>query len=194
MPPDAEMVRTIVRRVAAVVLVAGTVMVAVPAAAQAPDIARVDGALRRLDVQDIDGMTWTFEKLRGRVVLIDFWATWCAPCLAEIPTMRQARSRHPGKFEILGVSLDRRSRRDVAMWLKRQGVDWPQVHDGRGFTGELALAFDIVQLPTSVLVDHHGRVRAFTPRGEQLLAAVDTLVAEMEAEETSGEIDEEARR
>jgi len=158
---------------------AGAVVLPCFAATQAPDLVRVNEALRRLDAVDVDGNEWGFEQLEGRVVLIDFWATWCAPCLAEVPYLRTVVQRYPDELIVLGVSLDRVSRREVVSWLSRQRVGWPQVHDGRGFVGELARAFDVEELPTSVLIDHRGRVRALTPRGDDLLAAVDALVAEM---------------
>ena len=63
--------------------------------------------------------------------------------------------------------------------MNRNRVVWPQVHDRRGYGGELAVAFGIDRLPTSVLIDHQGRVRAFNPRGEALLIAVEQLVAEI---------------
>lgn len=182
-----RLVRIVWRVSAALLVAAAAAGPAGIAAGQALDLARANGAVRGLDAVDIDGNGWSFADLSGRVVLIDFWATWCAPCLAEIPYMQRQVERHGEDFLILGVSLDRRARRNVVKWLNQQRVDWPQVHDGRGFGGDLALAFGVERLPTSVLIDHRGRVRAFSPRGEDLVAAVDRLVAELRAA-SSGEI------
>ena len=150
-------------------------------AVQAPELDRLQEALRGLEAVDLEGKRWDLGSLRGRVVLIDFWATWCAPCLEQIPWLKAARERFGGRFEVLGVSLDRASRRDVNGWLARQRVGWPQVHDGRGYGGELARAFAVDRLPFSLLIDHQGRLRALDLRGEELLAAIEQLVAEMAA-------------
>ena len=67
-------------------------------------------------------------------------------------------------------------RRTLTGWLRRQGVEWPQLHDGRGYNGDLARQFEVTSLPTSVLIDREGRVRALNLRGELLIAAIDVLV------------------
>ncbi len=115
--------------------------------------------------------------LRNRVVLVDVWATWCAPCLAEMPTLRDLHQRHAGTLTIVGVSVDSRTRRDLRQWLQRQNVTWPQVFDGRGLTGPLAMQLGVDRLPRSFLFDHRGRLVATDLRGDALVAAIDTLAA-----------------
>jgi thiol-disulfide isomerase/thioredoxin len=133
-------------------------------------------AIDALDVTDLDGRRWTARDLRGRVVLLDFWATWCAPCLAQIPELQALRQKHAGGgFEILAISINSSTRRDVVAWLKRQQVTWPQVHDGRAFNGPVARAFGLQALPASVLLAD-GRIVAENLRGERLERAVQALV------------------
>lgn len=133
-------------------------------------------AVDRLNVIDLDGRRWTSADLRGRLVLIDFWATWCAPCLAQIPELKRLRATYGERFEVLGISLDARDRRDVITWLNRQGVAWPQVHDGRAFSGPAVRRFGVQALPASLLV-LNGRVVATNLRGEELERAVDYLTS-----------------
>ena len=128
------------------------------------------------DWVDLDGETWTVEDLQGRWVLLDFWATWCTPCRAEIPHLKQLHERHPDQLIVLGVSVDRQERRSVLRFLRRQGIEWPQVHDGRGFDGALARHYGVESVPASVLLDPAGRIVARDLRGEVLVAAVDSLV------------------
>jgi len=133
--------------------------------------------LRALDVTDMQGTRWTADRLRGRVTLIDVWATWCAPCLTELPYLKRARARHSrDDFEVLGVSIDVSDRRTFVSWASRHGVAWPQIFDGRGRSGPAARQLQVVGVPTSFLVDRHGRVLAMNLRGERLLAAIDALV------------------
>jgi thiol-disulfide isomerase/thioredoxin len=153
------------------------------AAAQARDDSRADiirltRQFASLDVQDLEGRRWTAPDLRGRIVILDFWATWCAPCLAEIPTLREVRRRYArDRLEILGVSLDVTDRRTLRAWLNRNRIDWPQVWDDRGYDGAVAEQFGVVSLPTSLLIDTDGTVVAINLRGERLLSAVTRLMA-----------------
>ena len=129
------------------------------------------------DVQDLDGLRWTADSVRGRVLLLDFWATWCAPCLAELPRLKALRGRYDRtEFEILGISLDAVDRRTFVSWLNRQRVDWPQVHERSGYDAGLPRLFGVDRLPRTVLLDRDGRVAAIDLRGEALARAVDALV------------------
>lgn len=126
---------------------------------------------------DLDGRVWSSESLRGRVVLIDFWATWCAPCLAELPRLRQLHARYDTRdLVILGISLDRSSARDFRSWLQRQAIGWPQVREVGGYDSPLAAQFGVEVLPASFLVGRDGRLVGRDLRGESLTARVRQLV------------------
>ncbi len=132
-----------------------------------------------LELTDLEGRRWTAEDFEGRHVLIDFWATWCTPCLAEIPVLQEARQRFSeSDLVILGVSVDLSERREVLAFLRRQGVEWPQFYDGLGLAGTTARLFGVEVVPFSVLLDEGGRVVATDLRGEVLLAALAGLLAE----------------
>ncbi len=109
--------------------------------------------------------------------MLDFWATWCAPCLGEIPDLKEAYELYGSEgLEIVGVSLDQKARREVESFLRRQEISWPQVWDGRGFSGDLARRFGVESLPRSFLVDGRGWIVATDLRGEELLAVLDALL------------------
>lgn len=134
-------------------------------------------AIATMRLVDMDGRTWTADTLRGRVTLVDFWATWCAPCLSELPYLKQARARYSrDEFEILGVNFDVSDRRTLTSWMNRQGVIWPQSFDGRGRNGPAARHFAVVGVPTSFLIDADGAFVGMNLRGERLLRAIDAHV------------------
>jgi thiol-disulfide isomerase/thioredoxin len=150
-----------------------------PALAQSPYFEQRDlqSAVSSLDVVDLQGRRWTAADLRGRVVLLDFWASWCAPCLDQIPELKRLRDRYgPRRFEVLAISLDSSARRDLVAWLNRQGVDWPQVHDGRAFNSPAVRPFGVLALPASLLIVD-GRIAAENLRGKQLTEAIDYLTS-----------------
>lgn len=127
---------------------------------------------------DIEGRVLTASALRGRVVVLDFWATWCAPCLAEVPTYQRLRREHDAtRLEIIGVSVDVLDRRSLVSWLNRQQVTWTQIHDRRGYSGELAHQFKVMSLPTTYVFDANGKMVAANVRGERLLQTVAELLA-----------------
>lgn len=135
-------------------------------------------ALYREAFTTTEGMRLSLDALRGKVVLLDFWATWCAPCLAELPRLRRLQGElGPSGLVIVGVSLDRTTSRGFASWTRRNGVTWPQVRDGRGYNGALARAFGIEELPSTALFDREGRLVARDMRGAGLEAAIRRLVA-----------------
>ena len=162
------------RRAVATLMLA--MVTAVSAAAQSPyfEARDLQAAVDRLDVVDINGKRWTSAELHGRVVLIDFWATWCAPCLQQIPHLRRLRSAYGDRFEVLAISLDSRPRRDFVAWVNRQGLSWPQVHDGRAFNSPAARPFGVRALPASLLLVN-GKIVARNLRG----AALDRAVAHL---------------
>jgi thiol-disulfide isomerase/thioredoxin len=150
-----------------------------PVRAQSVYFSRADlqSAVEELDAIDVTGRHWTPASLAGRVVLLEFWATWCAPCLSQIPLLRELRRHYgPERFEVLGISLNSSQRRDFIAWINRQGLSWPQIHDGRAFNGMVARTFGVQALPASVLIDQRGRVVAANLRDEALKRAVAALV------------------
>lgn len=128
-------------------------------------------------VTTLDGKTLTRDDMRDRIVLVDVWATWCAPCLAEMPTLKRLQATHPDDLLIVGVNVDSLPRRDLRQWLARKAITWPQLFDGRGVRGPLATDLNVEFLPRSFLYDEEGRLVATDLRGEALVNAVSALAA-----------------
>ena len=103
-----------------------------------------------------DGKTVELEELKGRVVVINFWATWCSPCRAEIPGMLEVYEKYKGDgLEIVGISLDRGGWKTVAPFVERMGINYPVVLGG----GEVVRKYGGVQaIPTTFIVDKGGYV------------------------------------
>jgi thiol-disulfide isomerase/thioredoxin/outer membrane protein assembly factor BamD (BamD/ComL family) len=132
------------------------------------------------DGTDLDGNRWTWEKMRGKVVLIDFWSTSCQPCIAELPHMKEAYERyHDQGFEIVGVSLDT-NRSTFVVRCRDRGIVWPQILEGDGWESGLVRMFRVRSIPTPILIDREGRVVATRNdvRGEKLLDLVAQLINE----------------
>lgn len=140
-------------------------------------LAPAAAAVERLDAIDIAGRAWRAADLRGRVTLIDFWATWCAPCLADLPRLQELRAQHSrDDFEILGISLDVRDRRSFVSWLNRNRIDWPQVHERSGYDDGVPALFGVESIPRTILLDRDGTIAAVDLRGDALVRAVHRLV------------------
>ena len=113
----------------------------------------------------VDGREVDLSKMRGKVVLIDFWATWCGPCVAELPNVLKAyKELHPKGFEIVGISLDS-DKAKLESFVKDKGMEWPQFFDGKGWKNEIATTYDIHSIPAMWLVDQKGMVIDTAARG-----------------------------
>lgn len=114
---------------------------------------------KTFSAQTMDGKTVSLEKLKGKVVLIDFWATWCAPCVREIPHLKKLYDRYREKgFEIIGISMDYRSEKLHAL-IKKEQVNWPMIYSGKGKTDEICGLYNVTSAPFFWLIDRTGVVR-----------------------------------
>ncbi|MFM8360512.1 MAG: TlpA family protein disulfide reductase, partial [Verrucomicrobiota bacterium] len=130
-----------------------------------------------LQFKALDGRSVDLPALRGKVVMLDFWATWCGPCVREIPTVKAAYTRlQPKGFEIVGISFDD-DRGKLENFVKRQGMTWPQFFDGQGWGNKFGQEFGITSIPTLWLLDKKGVLRDLNGR-EDLEAKVEKLLAE----------------
>ena len=124
----------------------------------------------------LDGREITMKSLRGKVVLLDFWATWCSPCLAEIPHLKAAHEKFRDKpFVIVGVSLD-----DVKEILEstigQRSIPGIQTWDDRGRENPVAEKYNVHDLPQWFLIDAEGNIRARNPFGDALIPAVEKAI------------------
>jgi thiol-disulfide isomerase/thioredoxin len=114
----------------------------------------------------VDGKDFDLANWRGKVVLVDFWATWCGPCRAEIPRVVETYKKlNPKGFEIIGISLDREKDRLVE-YAKQKEMTWPQYYDGKVWENKISTGFGIMGIPTMWLVDKKGFVRSTEARAD----------------------------
>jgi peroxiredoxin len=127
-------------------------------------------------VMDVAGKPLSLALYKGKVVLIDFWATWCLPCRAQIPHLSATYQKyHSQGFDIIGVSLDE-GRQKMANFTKENNMTWPQYFDGQGWENELATKYAIRAIPMNYLLDSNGVIIAKDLRGEALTQAVEKAV------------------
>ena len=130
------------------------------------------------NVKDLDGNELSLEKYRGNVILLDFWAVWCKPCIAEMPNVKGVYDKYKeANFQIIGVSLDE-SRDTLVAYLEKEGITWPQFFDGNGWKNQVAEMYGIRAIPQMYLIDGEGVVRKSDVRGPALEPAVHALVRE----------------
>lgn len=126
----------------------------------------------------IDGKDFKLSLLKGKVVLMDFWATWCAPCVQEQPELRKIYEKHKAQiegktFEILGISLDK-SKENWKKVVDANKIEWTQIGDLKFWKSPIAKAYSINELPYNLIIDAEGKIIAKNLHGEELEKFLET--------------------
>lgn len=135
----------------------------------------IGGMAPNFELTTPDGKKLSLYDLRGHIVLLDFWASWCAPCLAEVPNLKAIYEKYHGKgLNILGVSLDEKE----AAWksaIERKGLTWQHVSSLKGWKCPVAQRFKVTGIPRMYIIDAQGKIIAQDLRGEKLAKKMDEL-------------------
>ena len=130
------------------------------AAAAKGQLTKMEALGKPVDIsfKSLDGRVVDITKLKGKVVLIDFWATWCGPCVAELPNVKKTYAKfHEKGFEIIGISLDQ-SRDKLSKFVEKEKMPWPQHFDGQGWKNKYAVKYGIQGIPAMWLIDKNGNL------------------------------------
>jgi len=142
----------------------------------------------------VDGRKVDIKDYRGKVVLVDFWATWCGPCKAEIPNIKKVYADYHAKgFEIIGISLENasikpddtaeqiaakheRAKKILNDYTAKTELPWPQYYDGKHWKNDISTRFGIAGIPAMFLIDQDGKIVSTEARGLKLEAEVKRLL------------------
>ncbi|MCG3136516.1 MAG: Thiol-disulfide oxidoreductase ResA [Phycisphaerae bacterium] len=124
-----------------------------------------------------DGATRKLSDYRGQVVLLDFWATWCSPCLAQMPHIKQALEQfgQDKKFVVLGVSLDSEEQL-VKSFIADKKITWDITVQGPAEINPIAKLYNVSMIPATFLIDANGKVVAVDITGEKLINQLKNLI------------------
>jgi thiol-disulfide isomerase/thioredoxin len=134
----------------------------------------------KFKVKSITGEEISLEKYRGKIVLIDFWATWCPPCREEMPHIKEIAAKYAGNdnFVIIGINMDA-DRDALKKYLKSENITWSQYFDGGGWENKISRLYGITSIPNSVIVDQNGVMRAAGLRGDQISDKIDEMLMQL---------------
>ncbi len=153
-------------------------------------VLKVGGPPVSFEAKTTTGQTIRFPDdnniIKGRVVLLDFWATWCGPCRQELPNLKSIYDGfHSKGFEVIGISLDKANALErLANFTRDNGIPWPQICDGKEWDGDLARAYNVRGIPQGYLVDRStGLIIASgeAARGPMLRSAVEKALGALSA-------------
>ena len=133
-----------------------------------PALALIGKPVPDFSATDLDGTPISLEQYRGKVVLLDFWAVWCGPCIAEMPTVKKVYDTYKDEgFDIIGISLDTDEKR-LRDYLKENEIPWRQVFSGKGWESPVSRQYGIRAIPAPWLIDKDGTLITHQARGEAL--------------------------
>ena len=137
---------------------------------------KVGDVAKDIELRTVNGKQVKLSDYRGKIVLVDFWASWCGPCRKANPGLLALYSKYKQQgFEIFGVSLDE----DKSAWKKaiaKDGITWVQVNQDGGWDAPVALQWKIEQLPSSFLLDQNGTVLLIDPAKDELESQLQKLL------------------
>ncbi|HTQ10286.1 MAG TPA: TlpA disulfide reductase family protein, partial [Fimbriimonadaceae bacterium] len=148
-----------------------------------PPVLTVGSKCLPFDATTMDGQKVSFPgSYKGKLVMIDFWATWCGPCMGEVPNVVKVYNQYHDKgFEILGISFDQPNATDkINSTMKDKGMTWPQVYEGKFWDTSIGHMYDVAAIPFCLLVDGDtGEIVATvdTMRGDTLATTIDKAIA-----------------
>lgn len=123
-----------------------------------------------------DGSSVDLSELRGKVVLIDFWASWCPDCIREMPAVRQTYQKYKDKgFAVIGISLDKDAQA-LANYVARKLIPWPQYFDGKGWDNDFAAKYGVHAIPEMWLINQRGEVASTDISVEKLEQRIEELL------------------
>ncbi|MBK1855934.1 TlpA family protein disulfide reductase [Verrucomicrobiaceae bacterium 5K15] len=127
----------------------------------------------------VQGEEIDLAAMKGKVVLIDFWATWCGPCIAELPhVMKTYEKYHEQGFEVIGISLDKKSdRAKLEAFIEKRKMPWPQHFEEEQSGNRFAIEYGITSIPATFLIGKDGTIVATNLRGEALEKTVGEHIA-----------------
>ncbi len=129
-------------------------------------------------VKTISGKKFILSEQRGKVILVQFWASWCGPCRAEIPNVKNCYEQFKNKgFDVIGISLDR-NKEDMMKYLESIGINWNIAFSGKVWEDETAKLYGVNAIPSLWLVDRNGNLRYINIRGKALKKAISELITE----------------
>jgi len=129
------------------------------------------------DVKDTAGKPLSIANYKGKVVLLDFWATWCTPCVKELPkVIKTYEAYHKQGFEIIGISLDKEEQK-LSSFTKEKNMTWAQYFDGLAWQNKLAVKYGVNSIPATYLLDGQGDIIGKDLRGEALEQGVAKALA-----------------
>ena len=143
-----------------------------------PVLAMIGKPVPDFTATDLDGNPISLQEYRGKVILLDFWAVWCGPCIAEMPNVKRVyESYKDAGFDIIGISLDTDKKR-LRNYLKENDIAWRQVFSGKGWQSPVAQQYGIRAIPAPWLIARDGTLISQRARGRVLEQMVAEAVKE----------------